>query len=194
GVWREGTLEPLVIPIALDQRGVVRRSVGFLRFHTSRYHPGFHISLSAPTDDRWWREGDRSLEIWSHDPPHVEIEVRSSDGATILRESGPISEANGWIVTGGGRPGETEVAIYKLVEFTGSPFSTYDVLVRVVKSTSSRSAKSVTFYISAIKSYALLPNALATLLLVATFAVSTPIVMMVRYLRRRGRRSVVAGA
>ena len=187
GVWREHTLEPLATPIAFDQPSVVRRSVGFLRFHSSRYHPAFHIALSAPTDDKWWREGDQSLKIWSDDPPHVEIEIRNGDGVTILRESGRISEANGWTVTGGGRPGETEVAIYKLTEFTGSPFSTYDVIVRIVKGTSSHSAKSVTFYLSAVKAYALLPNALTTLLLVSAFVVSTPIVMMVRYVRRRRR-------
>jgi hypothetical protein len=186
GAWRERTLEPLATPIALDRPGIVRRSVGFLRFHSSRYHPAFHIALSAPTDEKWWREGDQSLKIWSDDPPHVEIEVRNGDGVTILRESGRISEANGWIVTGGGRAGETEVAIYKLTEFTGSPFSTYDVIVRVVQGTSSY-AKSVTFYISAIKAYALLPNALTTLLLVSTFVIATPIVMMVRYRRRRRR-------
>jgi hypothetical protein len=187
GVWRERTLEPLAMPIAFDQPGVGRRSVGFLRFHSSRYHPAFHIALSAPTDDKWWREGDQSLEIWSDDSPHVEIEIRNDDGLTILRESGRLSEANGWVVTGGGRPGETGVAIYKLTEFTGSPFSTYEVTVRVVKGTSLHSANPVTFYISAIRAYALLPNALTTLLLVSTFVVSTPIVMMVRYVRRRRR-------
>lgn len=194
GFWRERTREPLVTPISVAQPGVARRSVGFLRFHNSRYHPGFHIALSAPTDEKWWREGDQSLNLWSDDPPEVEIEVRRSDGATVLRESGPISEANGWVVTGGGRSGETEVAIYKLAEFTGSPFATYDVGVRVMKGTSSQNARSVTFYISAIKSYALLPNALATLLLLATFVLSTPVVMMVRYVRTRRRRPRVAGA
>lgn len=194
GLWRERTLEPITMPISLDRLGVLRRSVGFLRFYHSRYHPGFHIALAVPTDEEWWREGDRSAKIWTTGPPDVEIVVRDSDGSIILRERGPISEAHGWIVTGGGRAGETEVAIYKLTEFTGSPFKRYDVAVRVMKSTSSPSARSAHFYISAIKSYALLPNAIVTFLLVAAFAVSTPIVVSVRHIRRRRRRSTAAGA
>lgn len=193
-LWREHTLEPVVASINLKRPGVLRRSVRFLRVHPSRYHPGFHIALAVPTDEDWWSEGDQSAKIWAVDPPDVEIVVRDSDGEIILRERGPVSEANGWVVTGGGRPGETEVAIYKLTEFTGSPFERYDVVVRVVKNTSSRTVRSAHFYISAIKSYALLPNSIVTFLLVAVFAVSTPIVLIVRHLRHRRHRAPAAGA
>jgi hypothetical protein len=185
GLWRESTLEPVITAVNVRSSGTYRTHTGVLRFHSSLYHPEFHIVLSEPTDERWWPEGDQTLKIWDGTPPLIDLEIRDSTGATVLKETGPVSASNGWTVTGGGRAGETYVAVYKLHRFKASPFRSYTATMRIIESSPSAAVASAEFCVSAIKAYALLPNVLLTLFLASLMLAGAPVVFVARWILAR---------
>lgn len=182
GVWRESTLEPFTATIDLSR--VKRHTFRVSGFFPSDYHFGLRVKLpDGVTPDAFWSFDDQDTKIWGPNPPILDVEVVNAAGSTVLRERSAIAENEGWTFSGGIHGSLVE--IYKFREFRGRLLGSYTVSVTVVRP--SQTVRHGEVFLSVVKAYVLLPNALFTVGLIILMIVGLPIMALIAWGRRRQR-------
>lgn len=182
GLWRETTLEPFTATIDLTR--AKRHTFRVAGFFPSNYHFGIRVHMPAGvTPEQFWFAKDQDVQIWGANPPIIEIEVVDNAGETVLRERSAVTESEGWIFSGAVQG--SLVQIYKFREFRGRLLGSYTVSITVVRP--SQTVRQGEAFLSVVKAYVLLPNALLTVGLVLLAIAGLPVIAVVTWVRRRNR-------
>jgi len=182
GLWRESTLEPFTATIDLSR--AERHTFRAAGFFPSDYHFGLRVYLpEGVTPERFWFAKDPDTQIWGANPPIIEIEVVDDAGKVVFRERSAIEEAQDWAFSGAIHGSLVE--IYKFREFRGRLFGSYKVSITVIRP--SQTVSEGEAFLSVVKAYVLLPNALLTVGLVLLAIAGLAVIAVIMWVGKRKR-------
>lgn len=182
GVWRESTLEPFTAVIDLSR--TERRTFQVSGFFPSDYHFGLRVNLpEGVSPEAFWFSDEQDTKVWGPTPPILDVEVADASGKTLLRERSAIVEDEGWVFSGAIHGSLVE--IYKFQEFRAKLLAPYTVSVTVLRP--SQTVRRGEAFLSVVKAYVLLPNALLTVGLISLMILGLPFMALVTWARKRHR-------